>query len=820
MKKIKSVSGVLRVLGIVLLIMALVLEIYALATNGSAWNAFSDRYSQSGVKVTTLDRFAFNHAYYLALRGAMKEGETATSIRAKNAAAQFGGFLSRAEEAEQVALDQLTLEQEDWFNHQFDADAFLDVYNNLMNNPNSAEIREIFEYLDGLSKPPLKSGKVLPKLKTTTGSRTWFEEHYALWKDQYGENTGSLLEYMQTIERLIKADGGVTDAISFAETLTYEAYQTELASTVGLQGSEDLVLFVSNFASQLENKAEGTQTSSIDFLQTEFIALLDNFPESAKPDYAVYLTVVRGALEDLRLNTYDGSYSMLLSRVQKAQSEEDGQKFSTFLQEFSRSLVENSDNRRAVPLSAFAWLLAANALLFGLIGILLIVSAFVLARIATDTIIKKREYNAKQNDPDKLLLVRNLSQYFKSGEFINKAVDGVSFYIKKGEVFGLVGESGCGKTTTGRTIINLYDPTNGDVFYRGLRISSTKNGAPLMCQQMHKELDIYIAEAKADAEERSKQEPSRASEIARECNQRIAGLRQKHRKAVKQVQYHAFESEEEKCKCAMLYHDQRKAELLEKYEQDIQNLTGTELDKRKKRYREDLAIVSRENIMTKIQMIFQDPIASIDPRMTVHEIIAEGLIIRGVKDKEIIDRKVNEMLDLVGLLPEHASRYPHEFSGGQRQRIGIARAIVLEPELIIADEPISALDVSIQAQIINLLNDLRERMGLTIMFIAHNLSVVKYFSDRIAVMYYGKIVEMAPSEELFQHPLHPYTKSLLSAIPYPDPHYEKQRKRVEYEPSLVHDYRTDKPELHEITPGHYIYCNQQELLNYQQELKL
>ena len=220
--------------------------------------------------------------------------------------------------------------------------------------------------------------------------------------------------------------------------------------------------------------------------------------------------------------------------------------------------------------------------------------------------------------------------------------------------------------------------------------------------------------------------------------------------------------------------------------------------------------------MTRMQMIFQDPIASINPRMTVREIIAEGLIIRGVKDREYINRKVNEMLELVGLVPEHADRYPHEFSGGQRQRIGIARAIVMEPSLIIADEPISALDVSIQAQVINLLNDLRERMGLTIMFIAHNLSVVKYFSDRIAVMYFGHIVELATSEELFAHPLHPYTKSLLSAIPYPDPHYEKTRKRIEYVPAKAHDYSTDKPSLREISPGHWIHCNEAE---YQQYLK-
>ena len=233
-----------------------------------------------------------------------------------------------------------------------------------------------------------------------------------------------------------------------------------------------------------------------------------------------------------------------------------------------------------------------------------------------------------------------------------------------------------------------------------------------------------------------------------------------------------------------------------------------------------LSHTQNSTLRTQMQMIFQDPIASINPRMTVREIIAEGLKIRGIRDEKYIDEKVYEVLDLVGLVREHADRYPHEFSGGQRQRIGIARAIVLEPDLIIADEPISALDVSIQAQVINLLNDLRNKMGLTIMFIAHNLSVVKYFSDRIGVMYYGKLVELADSDELFEHPLHPYTKSLLSAIPYPDPHHEKHRQRIEYKPLKEHDYSVNKPSLREIKPGHFINCNDEEFERYKKELGL
>ena len=220
-----------------------------------------------------------------------------------------------------------------------------------------------------------------------------------------------------------------------------------------------------------------------------------------------------------------------------------------------------------------------------------------------------------------------------------------------------------------------------------------------------------------------------------------------------------------------------------------------------------------------MQMIFQDPMACLNPRMTVMDIIAEGLDIHGLcKTKEERTQKVYELLRTVGLDEQHASRYPHEFSGGQRQRIGIARALAVEPKFIIADEPISALDVSIQAQVVNLLRKLQKENGLTYLFIAHDLSMVKYISDRIGVMHKGKLVELSTADELYENPLHPYTKSLLSAIPLPDPDYEKTRKRIKYDPSM-HDYSKENPEWVEIRPGHFIYGSKSELNNYEKELK-
>lgn len=225
-----------------------------------------------------------------------------------------------------------------------------------------------------------------------------------------------------------------------------------------------------------------------------------------------------------------------------------------------------------------------------------------------------------------------------------------------------------------------------------------------------------------------------------------------------------------------------------------------------------------EEVIRKCQMIFQDPMASLNERAKVEYIISEGLLnFHLYKDDKDRTEKVQKALLEVGLLPEFASRFPHEFSGGQRQRIGIARALVMEPEFIVADEPISALDVSIRAQVLNLLNELKKDKGLTYLFISHDLSVVRFISDRIAVISKGRIVELAESEELFRHPLHPYTRSLLSAVPQPDPEREKKKKLIVYDPS-VHDYSVDKPVWEEIIEGHFIYGNQRELEQYRREI--
>ncbi|PWK13884.1 ABC transporter ATP-binding protein [Tumebacillus permanentifrigoris] len=318
---------------------------------------------------------------------------------------------------------------------------------------------------------------------------------------------------------------------------------------------------------------------------------------------------------------------------------------------------------------------------------------------------------ANNPNADYILEVKNLKKHFDLGRgAVLKAVDNVSFSIKRGETFGLVGESGCGKSTTGRTIINLYNATEGQVLFNG---------------------------------------------------------------------------------------------------QDVHKLQGR-----------DVKAFNR-----KMQMIFQDPYASLNPRMTVGDIIGEGIDIHGLSSGRQRQERIYELLETVGLNSEHASRFPHEFSGGQRQRIGIARSLAIEPEFIIADEPISALDVSIQAQVVNLLKRLQQERGLTYLFIAHDLAMVKHISDRIGVMYLGALAEVADANELYRKPLHPYTQALLSAIPIPDPEIERTRERIILEgdvPSPVNPpsgcrFRTrcpkampecaqSIPELKEVEPDHFVAC--------------
>ena len=633
-----------------------------------------------------------------------------------------------------------------------------------------------------------------------------------------GEEAGTYLEYLETVVQMIREDieagTPVTDAKQYVRSMDPVRYQDTLSRVRLLEREQSQNLF-DDFAALAEKMEAGEQADIRGFYEGVYADMCARYADADAPAADVFADTLTRLLRD---PSFDGTLNTLMKETRAADEAEAAGRSAAFMQDFSAKVVASSDKSSDIRPVTVLWFLAAHCLALWIIGIVLLILAKVLEKVVSSVTMNRLEHAGIEEDPDILLRVSHLKQYFRSGNFINKAVDDVSFYIKKGEVFGLVGESGCGKTTTGRTIINLYDPTEGDVYFQGLRISSTQNGLPVLVRSLKNEFAETRRLMEADLKEKIRHDAQQKEELTRAHKEKLREMRRELSRRIDEARTNALESSVEKSKCVQKYREKRKAELTAQFEEDSRKLSGKELEERKARYEIDMKVAAKDNIMTKMQMIFQDPIASINPRMTVREIIAEGLKIRGIKDQKYIDEKVYEVLDLVGLVREHADRYPHEFSGGQRQRIGIARAIVLQPDLIIADEPISALDVSIQAQVINLMNDLRDRMGLTIMFIAHNLSVVKYFSDRIGVMYYGRLVELTTADELFEHPLHPYTKSLLSAIPYPDPHHEKHRQRIEYNPRRAHDYSVDQPSLREIVPGHFIHCNDAEFEAYKKEL--
>ena len=862
MKPIIRTSRALKVAGIVLILLSLVLGLYALLNTGSGWNKLNEDMKVFGAETGFGEKLVFDDRYLSALSRIAAIPKEDTDARKEAARPFFRSWFNRTREAKKLFEKKIQDSAVMYLTDILQAQNYLDKYDeDVESRLESQAIQEMFEYINELSAPPKKGGKLASM--QVASLEPFFREQYDAFLAENGEEiTGSWYEYIFSVYRMLKEEeengNKIRDPKKWAtESFTVEVYQEKLRAVVAEEKSGAADSFGELLADALKRKLNGEDPDFDGMLEQAAEALDAKYPNQNIGGTVSTKTAIAGCLPVLLSGktSFDGSYNALADYVRRnrimamitdnrpddtgltevrggltytdngdgtitiSASEGDeipiGPRYTInveqlpnadveqFEDEFLDSCIKEADNRSDISIISGYWAVAAKYATLCGIGILLLILSRLIRWALFRWLLKTRETAGIQEDPDVLLRVEHLKQYFKSGPAVTKAVDDISFFIKKGEVFGLVGESGCGKTTTGRTIINLYDPTEGNVYFDGLKISSMLNGLPVLKAQIRDDFARRIGEAsgKKDRDE-------------------VRRLKAQRKEALDQAERNAWESYVEKSKCVQFYREKRLKELKEAYDADMASLSGKAAEDRTRKYNTEKKVAAKDNVMTRMQMIFQDPIASINPRMTVREIIAEGLRIRGVRDKEYINKKVYEMLELVGLVREHADRYPHEFSGGQRQRIGIARAIIMEPDLIIADEPISALDVSIQAQVINLLNDLRERMGLTIMFIAHNLSVVKYFSDRIAVMYFGHIVELATSDELFAHPLHPYTKSLLSAIPYPDPHYEKTRKRIEYIPAKAHDYSVDKPELREIVPGHYIHCNETEYQQYLKEIGL
>ncbi|MBO2517854.1 MAG: hypothetical protein CW338_11410, partial [Clostridiales bacterium] len=745
----------------------------------------------------------------------------------------------------------------------------------LENVQDEKDLIGLYQQIDSASA--IKKGKKALAVSYRDACKAYYDGLSA----EHGEEAGSFVEFSGTILNLYnayKAEGGTKTIDAYlSEEMTWDVYQAALEIVRNEEKAEAQSNPMEHFVDLIEAKAAGEDVDFEAYYRDVYSVYLQKYPDT-QISYGRFVVCLNGLLTDTKKDFF-GTYEEINAAVEKEAGTYKQTTFPAFMAEFSAAVLKDADDRAEVKfdhrfsywswspvdfggsasvivnillfiprillvilqaagniillipralnnlcvrvglnIPAVLWKQAEYTWLFWTVGAALVLISILISILLNRYVLKrcKVKNGVEEEDSDVLLRVEHLKQYFRSKSYVNKAVDDISFFIKKGEVFGLVGESGCGKTTTGRTIINLYDPTDGDVYFKGQRISTTEKGLSTLLRQLKNDYKLNKMMIRRQLKQAQK---NGDQAVISQCRAKLAELSKQYDADTSNAYIHTMESRIEKKNSTRMYREKAKKKLAEDYEQDVKQLDDPALiAQRTAVYKQQLAHVKKENIMTKMQMIFQDPIASINPRMTVREIIAEGLKIRGVKDSEYINRKVVEMLELVGLVPEHMDRYPHEFSGGQRQRIGIARAVIMEPDLIIADEPISALDVSIQAQVLNLLNELRESMGLTILFIAHNLSVVKFFSDRIAVMYYGKIVEMTTSDELFAHPLHPYTKSLLSAIPYPDPEYEKNRKRITYNPASEHDYSVSKPELKEIVPGHFIYCNEPEYEKYCREL--
>ncbi len=821
MRKTDITAKVLRAVGIVLLLLSLVFLIYGLTTDGDSWKTMQEELTARSLKTNIADRLHFDESYFEAVSEAHLSDVKGMNQRVESAAGHFDWIADRARAAEAEAKSGSADAVINYFNGEFSYEDYLADYEQRENVQEQARIRELIEAFNTIATPVGKGGKKLPALAGASCEED-VEAFYADLKKKHRKEESTYVEFLESLKRMLDGvlqDGGKVTSIQkyLEESFDYNEYTKQLEEVRQEESAGEADSFVENFADFAQKKVNGEAADAAAYFEQEQKLLAEKYPEESVSDRTVFLCAIRTLLDSG--SRFDGSYASVVAeyRAEEAAAAEAG--FDGFLKTFSRSVVDNADSRKNIRAAGYLWLAISKLKWIICAGIGLLILSVLIRKLVNMILLKRQKAETIVDDPDVLLRVDHLKQYFRSGDYINKAVDDVSFFIRKGEVFGLVGESGCGKTTTGRTIINLYDPTDGTVTFHGLHVSSTQNGVKVLIHSMRRDARAKIDALKKETEDAVKKNPERAGELKKELKRQTREIRRALNREIDRKQLEALKSSAAKAKSSELYRSMRLSELKRAYEADMAKLSGPEAEERTRRYQIEKKAASQKNgIMTQMQMIFQDPIASIDPRMTVREIIAEGLKIRGIKDEKFINERVYEMLEMVGLVREHADRYPHEFSGGQRQRIGIARAVVMEPELIIADEPISALDVSIQAQVINLLNDLRSQMGLTILFIAHNLSVVKYFSDRIAVMYFGKIVEMADSDELFLHPLHPYTKSLLSAIPYPDPNYEKRRKRIEYHPETAHDYSVQGPTLREILPGHFILCNDAEFEAYRREI--
>lgn len=542
MKIAKGIASVLKTIGLVVMAIAVVMSIYVVANDGAGWSTLSGALRSYQQNASVVTRAWFDKQYFSAMIDAASTKTLGGDVRQNRALTFYTTWVNELA-AGQDALSKQKLDAfcAD-FDQNFDVDAYLTLYEQQESGSDSRLLAESFDYLNEVMTPAAPKGK--PIKIATANTEPDVAAFYETFAQEHGEEAGSYLEFVETLTTMVRAsvDAGNKPASmkKYLNALTFEDYAAALAEqrTMERVDTEDIR---DEFAALVEQKKQGEAIDLEAFVQSKYEALQARYPSENLGTLDVFATTL---LERMQSEDFDGSLSSLLKAVQVSVAA--APTYQTALKSLAETTVKKSDDSNAISLVIALWWLAARWVWLWLVGIVLLVIARVMNAITDKVTLARLEHAGIEEESDVLLRVNHLKQYFRSGDYINKAVDDVSFYIKKGEVFGLVGESGCGKTTTGRTIINLYDPTEGDVYFQGLRISSTQNGLPVLIRSLKNDFEEKQRQMKAALKEKTEKNPAQAAALKAEYDQKIKEMRKELKEKIRQARTNALESSVER----------------------------------------------------------------------------------------------------------------------------------------------------------------------------------------------------------------------------------------------------------------------------------
>lgn len=542
MKIAKGIASVLKTIGLVVMAIAIVMSIYVVANDGAGWSTLSGALRSYQQNASVVTRAWFDKQYFSAMIDAASTKTLGGDVRQNRALTFYTTWVNELA-AGQDALSKQKLDAfcAD-FDQNFDVDAYLTLYEQQESGSDSRLLAESFDYLNEVMTPAAPKGK--PIKIATANTEPDVAAFYETFAQEHGEEAGSYLEFVETLTTMVRAsvDAGNKPASmkKYLNALSFEDYAAALAEQRTLErvDTEDIR---DEFAALVEQKKQGEAIDLEAFVQSKYEALQARYPSENLGTLDVFATTL---LERVQSEDFDGSLSSLLKAVQVSAAA--APTYQTALKSLAETTIKKSDDSNAISLVIALWWLAARWVWLWLVGIVLLVIARVMNAITDKVTLARLEHAGIEEESDVLLRVNHLKQYFRSGDYINKAVDDVSFYIKKGEVFGLVGESGCGKTTTGRTIINLYDPTEGDVYFQGLRISSTQNGLPVLIRSLKNDFEEKQRQMKAALKEKTEKNPAQAAALKAEYDQKIKEMRKELKEKIRQARTNALESSVER----------------------------------------------------------------------------------------------------------------------------------------------------------------------------------------------------------------------------------------------------------------------------------